>query len=105
VIVGVGAVGFVARIMTAIPILTSLFEGQGNVDGLSPMMSGSTSAVGLIGALLVYLMMALGWAWTATDIMDRRANWLWVLPMFICCCCEAHWLAMAIYMLAGRKPA
>lgn len=38
--------------------------------------------------------------WVASDIADRRGNWLWLVVFIICCCCTP---VQAIYYFAGRN--
>jgi hypothetical protein len=37
------------------------------------------------------------------DLIDRRGNFLWLIPQVICGCCFSTWLILPIYLLAGRK--
>lgn len=38
--------------------------------------------------------------WVASDIADRKGNWLWLVVFLICCCCNpVQWL----YYFLGRK--
>ena len=51
-------------------------------------------SLGLSAFMLLYL---------AVDIKDRKGNWLWLLPLILCGCCSATWVALPIYLLAARK--
>jgi tetratricopeptide (TPR) repeat protein len=41
--------------------------------------------------------------WTIFDLIDRRGNFLWLLPNILCSCCLFGWIALPIYLLAGRN--
>jgi len=38
--------------------------------------------------------------WVASDISNRRGNWMWLVGFIICCCCTPF---QAVYYLVGRK--
>lgn len=59
--------------------------------------------LGLVFNLLSYLVIAVTLTYIIMDIVDRRGNWLWIIPFVICCCCGMHWAALGIYLAAGRK--
>jgi len=42
-------------------------------------------------------------AWTIIDVIDRRSNPVWLIPGVVCSCCQFGWLALPIYILAGRN--
>lgn len=103
VISAVGLIGFVLGLIGSADTLTGILNNEGNFESLSDVIAGENSAGGLIGNLLLMLTGLFGWAWAVVDIIDRRANWVWVVPFVVCCCLQMHWLSIAIYMLAGRK--
>jgi hypothetical protein len=41
--------------------------------------------------------------WTIFDLIDRKGNFIWLLPQVLCTCCGFGWLILPIYILAGRK--
>ena len=44
--------------------------------------------------------------WMILDLLDRRGNWLWMLPTTLACCCLGiNWLIPPIYILFGRPRA
>ena len=43
-------------------------------------------------------------AWIICDLLDRRGNWLWILPLVLgYCCVGIHWIVNLVYIFAGRK--
>lgn len=41
--------------------------------------------------------------WLIVDMLDRRGNWLWVIPQVLCGFCGCGFITLPIYLLAGRK--
>jgi len=41
--------------------------------------------------------------WSIMDIIDRRGNFVWLIPNIICSCCGFGWITLPIYILAGRN--
>ncbi|MFZ4507996.1 MAG: tetratricopeptide repeat protein [Fimbriimonas sp.] len=41
--------------------------------------------------------------WTIMDLIDRKGNFVWLIPQVLCSCCGFGWLILPIYILAGRK--
>jgi hypothetical protein len=41
--------------------------------------------------------------WSIMDILDRRGNFVWLIPNIICSCCGFGWITLPIYILAGRN--
>lgn len=42
--------------------------------------------------------------WSIMDLVDRRGNFIWLVPLVILsCCCGFGWLILPIYILAGRN--
>lgn len=41
--------------------------------------------------------------WSIMDIIDRRGNFVWLIPNILCSCCGFGWITMPIYILAGRN--
>jgi tetratricopeptide (TPR) repeat protein len=41
--------------------------------------------------------------WSIMDIIDRRGNFIWLIPNMICSCCGGGWITLPIYILAGRN--
>lgn len=61
------------------------------------------SALGNLFTILSWLVAAIALTYMIMDIIDRRGNWLWMIPFVCCCCCGFHWAALGIYLAAGRK--
>ncbi len=80
------------------------------IIGLQQLLSNPSASrdpfAGFTGSRLIITLVDMGvrfaaLGWVITDIMDRRGNWVWLIPFVLCCCCAP---VQAIYMLAGRKP-
>jgi hypothetical protein len=41
--------------------------------------------------------------WSIMDLIDRRGNFIWLIPNVICSCCGFGWITLPIYILAGRN--
>lgn len=53
--------------------------------------------------LLYYGSLLGGILWTILDLVNRRGNFVWIIPMVACSCCGFGWLILPIYLLAGRR--
>lgn len=93
---------FVGLTMYMVPLFMQAGNPQNFQEAMKQAQANQPMWVQLVG-LLGWLNRALLLGWMIMDIMDRRANWLWLVPMVPCCCCGLEWLAPSIYMLAGRK--
>jgi tetratricopeptide (TPR) repeat protein len=40
--------------------------------------------------------------WSILDIIDKRSNYLWLLPLILCTCCGLTFMVMPLYLLLGR---
>jgi tetratricopeptide (TPR) repeat protein len=52
----------------------------------------------------------LGWTtiigilfWTIADILDRRGNWFWIVPIVLCTCGCLNWAVLMLYIALGRN--
>lgn len=54
--------------------------------------------IGMLGSWVAIFL------FTAFDIADKRASWLWLLPISVCSC-MLGWLLLPLYLLSVRKPA
>lgn len=91
---------FIFAIVLVIPVLSSM-TGGGDPTAMQEKLAH------VPGMSLVQIM---GWVskilivfWTALDLVDRRGNYLWLIPNVVCVCCGFGWLTLPIYMLAGRN--
>ncbi len=94
---------FLVTLSTMGPLITEMFEsvsrGQ-DPDQFAQQMQGAVP--GWVSTLS-YAIAAATFAWVITDIIDRRGNFLWLLLLVPCTCCGLQFLALPIYMLAGRR--
>lgn len=42
-------------------------------------------------------------AWLALDIIDKKANWMWLIPAVCFCCCFLNWIWVPFYILKARR--
>ena len=85
-------------------IMVSIFQ-SGNFNDPTALEAAMNSQTGLMlftqisyyGSLLGILI------WSIMDIIDRRGNFIWLIPNIICSCCAFGWITMPIYILAGRN--
>ncbi|MCO5295327.1 MAG: tetratricopeptide repeat protein [Fimbriimonadaceae bacterium] len=93
---------FVGLTAYMVPLFMQAGNPQNFQEAMKQAQANQPAWVQLVG-LFGWLNRALLLGWMIMDIMDRRANWLWLVPMVPCCCCGLEWLAPTIYRLAGRK--
>lgn len=93
----IGMVCFVLIIMAAVQ--------SGNFNDPTAMEAAMKEQSGLMlvtnltfyGSLLGIMI------WSIMDIIDRRGNFVWLIPNIICSCCGFGWITLPIYILAGRN--
>jgi tetratricopeptide (TPR) repeat protein len=92
---------FVFALAVFIPAFSQAFSGNGDPQQVQARMEG------LAGIRVIQIG---GWAshiliivWTIIDLIDRRGNWVWMIPNVVCTCCSFGWLTLPIYILAGRN--
>lgn len=93
----VAIIGFVL-IMVAV-IQSGNFEDPNALEAAMQKETGLMLLVNIsyYGSLLGILI------WSIMDIIDRRGNFVWLIPNIICSCCGFGWLTLPIYILAGRN--
>lgn len=95
-VIDLGILAF--SIMAFVPLFGKF---QGDPKGMQLAMQHAIP----IGVTIVSWVGKLGMlGWLIVDIMDRRGNWLWVLPQVLCGFCGCGFLTLPIYLLAGRTP-
>ncbi len=85
-------------------IMVNVFQ-SGNFNDPTSMESAMREQSGLMlvtnlsfyGSLLGIMV------WSIMDIIDRRGNFVWLIPNIICSCCGFGWITLPIYILAGRN--
>lgn len=93
---------FVGLTTYMVPLFMQAGSPQNFQEAMTQAQANQPAWVQMVG-LLGWLNRALLLTWMIMDIMDRKSNWLWLVPMVPCCCCGLEWLAPAIYMVAARK--
>lgn len=64
---------------------------------------GTMGAFQIILSIVGIIFRLVSLVWMILELTDRRGNWLWLLPYILCCCCNAEWLPLGIYLMAGRQ--
>lgn len=79
-------------------IMKSVSTG-GNAESLAAKFQGLVPAwVTIFG----YLMQATSFGWMLVDLIHRRGNFLWLIPMAICTCCGWQFMVLPLYIATGR---
>ena len=92
---------FAAALAIFFPIMSEAMAGSGNPAQLQARIEAMPAATVLqIGGWASKLLII---GYSILDIIDRRGNFIWLIPNVICTCCSFGWLTMPIYMLAGRN--
>lgn len=105
--VGIGwlcAFGSLVAMVSYVIIVVSMVQ-TGNFNDPTALEAAMKNQSGLMlltqvsyyGSLLGILV------WSIMDIIDRRGNFIWLIPNIICSCCAFGWLTLPIYILAGRN--
>jgi tetratricopeptide (TPR) repeat protein len=102
-IVAAGGLVFILSIFVSFGAVMELLNNPAASAGQNPFMSTGGSVASLILNILGLFSIIASFTWMIMDIQDRRNNWLWILPLVICCCCGMNWAVVAVYMLGGRK--
>lgn len=102
VLASAGGVLFVVRIVNAFGAVSRAMSQVGG-------QSYNPFDMSYLSHDIVVFLLVLGVAlftilWIVFDIVDRRANWLWAVPLLLGCCCGLHWLVLGLYIPLGRRP-
>lgn len=102
VIVALGVTSVILMIMIVMPLMELASQPDGFQKMMEQAQAGGT-ALNLIYNIMHYGGFLAAMVWLIMDIVDRRGNYLWILPMVLCCCCGAHFIPLTLYLLLGRK--
>lgn len=94
---------FLISLGTSIPIYQKAFSDpqafQQQNQNMFMAMQGGNMIVSIISMLVSVSLLT----WMILDISDKRSNWLWMLPYFLCCCCcGLPGVVSGIYIWKGR---
>jgi tetratricopeptide (TPR) repeat protein len=92
--------GFVVGVLVAISAMSG--ANLNDPDAIARAMEGQgamlwVSRITGFGSLIGIMI------WSIMDIIDRRGNFVWLIPNIICSCCGFGWVTLPIYILAGRN--
>lgn len=90
-------VGFVIGFGAAMEAFSNQGRGSNSMANMMAMQPG-----GILLSVLGWGIRLFSMAWMIMDLIDRRANWLWFLPWFLCCCCGVPGIPQLIYIWKGR---
>ena len=78
----------------------------GEAKGL-PILGGMAINSDPLSAFMIFLLVTvaiLSALWMVTDMLDRRARVLWIIPFIpFCCLCAMPGVGQGLYMGLGRK--
>jgi hypothetical protein len=96
----ISLVGVAGIVILTIQAMGAMGPG-GNPDLVRAQLEQSPGIMLIRVATLVSLVG--GILFMVLDLVDRRGNFLWLIPQVICGCCGGTFLILPIYLLAGRK--
>lgn len=91
---------FVISMAMSMSMFTQIMQNPQSFQNNPNLFAGGGN---MIVSFIYYPVMLASWVWLIMDIVDRRSNWLWVLPYFICCCCSLQGVVQLIYIFKGRN--
>ncbi len=95
---------FVFSLAVAWPFLNEMFanfQDQAKMQAAAEKISSRTG--GAFGQLVGYILPVGAVAWMIIDLIDRRGNFLWLIPGICCACCGMHWAILPLYIVLARK--
>jgi len=96
---------WLAGLIVAVPIMQAVLANPNNPAFRN--MRGGFFGGGMGNPLLSLtsdVLLLLIFVWMILELLDRRGNWLWIVPTIVSCCCFAiTWLIPPIYILFGRQ--
>jgi tetratricopeptide (TPR) repeat protein len=95
---------FVFWLAVAWPYIQEIFanfQDQAKVQAASEKVAAKTG--GVAGQLITYMLPIAAVAWMIIDLIDRRGNFLWLIPGICCACCGMHWAILPLYIVLARK--
>jgi len=100
ILAGISLLGFVSGVV-------GMFSALGGVnfndpDAINRAME-SQSGMMLVSRIAGFASLIGILIWSIMDILDRRGNFVWLIPNIICSCCGFGWITLPIYILAGRN--
>lgn len=102
-IVGVSLAIFAISLMiTPWNAISEAISDPANAQSIMSQIQGG-SPINTLLSFVGYALQLSALTWMILDLMDRRGNWVWLVPFIPCCCCGFHWMILPIYILAGRK--
>ncbi len=100
---GVGtALGIVSFIRSFSQIEQIFRDPEGFMKAGQGMAFMGTGIGDILLQLMVWLMILITFIWFIMEMSDRRGNWLWMLPLVLCCCCGFQAPVVLIYLWKGR---
>lgn len=91
---------FIVSLFMSMGMVTEMMRNPQSFQNNPNLFTGGGN---IVLSILYYPIMLGSWVWLIMDIVDRKSNWLWVLPYFICCCCSLQGVVQLIYIFKGRN--
>ncbi len=97
------ALSFLGFIVGVIIVVGAFQAGNLNDPESFNRAMNSSSGLTLISQIAGYGSLLGIIIWSIMDLIDRRGNFVWLIPNIICSCCGFGWITLPIYILAGRN--
>lgn len=98
----VGTVVFLGSLVATISMWGAIVSNANQSGDLPAMFGGNdllTLILGLVGSFIQIATLV----WMILELVDRRGNWLWLIPFLLCCCTGLQGPLVMIYLLKGRE--
>lgn len=97
----VGTIIFVISLVTTISMWDTIMSSANQPGDLSSMFEGNV--VTMVLSLIGWIVQIATLVWMVLELVDRRGNWMWMVPFALCCCCGLQGPVVMIYLLNGRN--
>lgn len=91
---------WISYVVLLAPVLTKFMSNPSVLRTMNNQTFGPAPTLNLLVYCFVFLMII----WMIIELLDRRGNWMWLLPiLFSCCCLRITWAIVPMYILFGRQ--
>jgi tetratricopeptide (TPR) repeat protein len=104
-IIGVRGLVTILNLFISVPKMMEMISDPNRMmkpQQTNPFMLGTTEPLQLVLSLFGWVLWLLLLLWVIFEFIDKRSNWVWIVPFVVCCCCGLEWIAVAIYIFYGR---
>ncbi|MBL8087967.1 MAG: hypothetical protein JNM85_07865 [Chthonomonas sp.] len=94
---------FAYSVTVLLPYFSELMANAQNQDKTKELSERMSSVMpGWVSLLSLFLTIGTIF-WTIMDLVDRRGNFIWLVPSILCTICGMQWMVLPIYMVTARK--